>query len=316
MLPCIRVLARRLPPLGQIRATAHHVCRTIADVAAAAAAAAAAAPSPATTLLVTEAAGGVVTVTLNRPTKSNAMNGAMWRELRTTFDAIAASSSARVVVLCGAGRNFTSGLDLLDHQELAAGAVAGADVSRTAWRLRGLIEAYQASLTAITACPKPVIAAIHGACIGGGVDMVCAADVRLASIDATFCVKEVQIGMAADVGTLQRFPRLIGNDSLVRELCLTGRNWPAEEAARAGFLSSVHLDGAATLAAAQAMAARIAALSPLAVQGTKVCLNYSRDHSVADGLAHAALWNAAMLQGGDVGLAVGSGGAAASFPNL
>jgi enoyl-CoA hydratase/carnithine racemase len=168
-----------------------------------------------------------------------------------------------------------------------------------------------------------VIACIHGACVGGGVDLVCAADVRFASADATFVVKEVEVGLAADLGTLQRLPRLVGNDSLVRELAFTARPWPAEEAARHGFVSAVLPDRDAMRARAMATAQRIAALSPVAVSGTKAQLNYSRGRPVADGLAFAAAWNSGMLQTGDIAVSAarlmgggrGAGAAGAAAPD-
>lgn len=178
---------------------------------------------------------------------------------------------------------------------------AGEDTARRAFELRRVVKRYQDGFTAIERCPKPVIAAIHGACIGGGVDMICAADVRLASSDAYFCVKEVAIGIAADVGTLQRLPRVVGNDSWIREACFTARNIPAHEAAAQGLLSRVYTDKKAMLAGALATAEAIAAHSPVAVQGTKINLNFSRGRTVSDGLEFQSAWNAAMLQTQDLG---------------
>ncbi len=178
---------------------------------------------------------------------------------------------------------------------------AGEDTARRAFELRRVVKRYQEGFTAIERCPKPVIAAVHGACIGGGVDMICAADVRLASSDAYFCVKEVAIGIAADVGTLQRLPRVVGNDSWVREACFTARNIPAHEAATQGLLSRVYTDKKAMMAGALETAQAIAAHSPVAVQGTKVNLNFSRGRTVSDGLEFQSAWNAAMLQTQDMG---------------
>ena len=165
-----------------------------------------------TTLALTLVSDGVVEVKLNRPDKSNAMNRQMWHDIGAAFSAIGdADFPARAVILSGAGRNFTSGLDLMDHVDMftSSGSDSGdADPARRALRLRATIRAYQASLSSIEACPKPVIAAIHGACVGGGVDMVCAADIRYASVDAWFSIKEAEIGLAADVGTLQRLPKV------------------------------------------------------------------------------------------------------------
>jgi delta(3,5)-delta(2,4)-dienoyl-CoA isomerase len=188
------------------------------------------------TVSITEAAPGVLHIALNRPDRSNAMNKAMWAEIGQAFR-FAALHPCRVVLLTGAGKNFTSGLDLMDHVDLFAPASGGQeDAARRAFRLRDHIKAYQASFTAVEECPKPVIAAVHGACIGGGVDLVAAADVRFASGDAWFCIKEAEIGLAADVGTLQRLPKVVGNDSLVREWAYTARRITAEEAQKAGML--------------------------------------------------------------------------------
>lgn len=257
------------------------------------------------TLAVTFPAEHVALVTLNRPDKANAMNRKMWAEIGDCFRALGrAEHPCRAVILSGAGRAFTAGLDLMDHAAAFAPSAPGADgkgdIGRKAWELRSLITSYQASLTALEECPKPVIAAVHGACVGGGVDLICAADVRLASAEAFFCIKEAEIGLAADVGTLQRMPKICGNDSLVRELAFTARRMPADEALRHGFLSAVETDAAAVQARALAMASRIASLSPIAVQGTKINLNVSRDASTSAGLAYAAAWNAGMLQTADL----------------
>ena len=192
-----------------------------------------------TTVTLLDVAENVVEVRLSRPDKSNAFSQAMWSELRSVFQLLAlVEDPCRAIVLTGAGKNFTAGLDLQDHVSLLSPS-ADSDPARRAWALREMIRAYQDTITAVELCPKPVIAAVHGACVGAGVDLVSAADIRLASSDAWFSVKEVDIGLAADVGTLQRLPRVVGNGSIVRELALTGRRWPAEEAAGHGFLSRV-----------------------------------------------------------------------------
>ena len=275
-------------------------------------------PPPHRTLLVCEAAPRVLEVRLNRPAKSNAMSKLMFAELAAAFGRLATEEGCgdwRAVLLTGEGSSFTSGLDLIDHAALllppggaastaAAGGAAAApraeDPARRAWALQRLVRSYQDAVSSLERCPVPVIACIHGACVGGGVDLVCAADVRLASADATFVVKEAELGLAADLGTLQRLPWLVGNDSLVRELAFTARPWPAEEAARHGFLSAVLPDREAMRARALATALRIAALSPLAVAGTKAQLNFARGRPVADGLAFAAAWTGGALQTGDI----------------
>eukprot|EP00051_Salpingoeca_urceolata_P031872 m.13322 g.13322 ORF g.13322 m.13322 type:complete len:289 (-) comp4522_c0_seq1:82-948(-) len=251
-----------------------------------------------TTLSVTRPRPFVVAVNLNRPDKSNAINMPMWSELRQCFDELATDPDCRAVVLGAEGKNFCAGIDL---QDLSADVLGGdGDPARTAMKIRSMAKKLQDSFNAMERCPKPVIAAVHRACIGGGVDMITACDIRLCTSDSTFQVKEVDVGLAADVGTLQRLPKVIGNQSLVRELCFTARAMPAHEALDAGLVSRVCHDKEELLSACLTMAETIASKSPVAVQGTKVNLIYSRDHSVEEGLNFVSLWNGAMLQTDDL----------------
>ncbi|XP_041035440.1 delta(3,5)-Delta(2,4)-dienoyl-CoA isomerase, mitochondrial isoform X1 [Carcharodon carcharias] len=251
------------------------------------------------TLRVSQARDSVLHVELNRPKKRNAMNKTLWREMVECFNRITQDADHRVVVVSGAGNMFTAGIDLMDM----AGDVLqpqGDDTARKAWHTRNTILQYQESFNVIEKCPKPVIAAVHSACIGGGVDLITACDIRLCSQDAWFQVKEVDIGMAADVGTLQRFPKVIGNASLVSELVYTARKMMADEALSCGLVSRVFEDKETMLEGAFEMASEIASKSPLAVQGAKLNLIYSRDHSVKDGLDYIATWNMSMLQTDDL----------------
>lgn len=244
----------------------------------------------------------VYEVKLNRPDKSNAMNKLMWSEIGQAFGYLSDLPSCRAIVLSGEGRNFTSGLDLKDHIELVSPPASDgpSDVSRRAFELHRSIVAYQNSLSTLESARQPVISAVHGSCIGGGVDMICAADIRVASADATFSVMEVELGLAADVGTLQRLPKIVGNHSWVREVCLTARNFSANEALQQGFLSYVETDKEKMYKRALELAKQIASLSPVAVMGTKSNLNWSRDRSVQDGLAYNAIWNASGLMSIDI----------------
>ncbi len=239
----------------------------------------------------------VATVFLNRPDKANAMNMPMWDELEDCFRQIDQSDEIRAVVLTGRGKNFCAGLDLAVFADLST--AGGSDPARRAEQFRLKVLRMQANLTAIEQCRKPVLAAIHGSCIGGGVDMVCCADMRFCTEQAYFSIKEIDIGMTADVGTLQRLPTLIPQ-GVVRELAYTGRQFDAREAQRLGFVNAVHADQQALLQAVNNIAHEIAAKSPLAVRGTKEMLLYARDHSVSDGLNYVATWNAAMLSRDDV----------------
>ncbi len=242
--------------------------------------------------------GQVAEISLNRPDRSNALNEAMWQELRTAMQWADAAPEVRAVVLAGAGKNFCAGIDLAMLGGVAQ-AVAHADPARSREKLRRLILDLQDCLSSIEQCRKPVLAAIHGACIGGALDMVTCCDMRYASAEAVFSVKEVDVGMTADVGTLQRLPRLVP-DGVARELAYTGRNVEAAEAERIGLVNRVFASPEELAAGVMAMAQAIAAKSPLAIRGTKEMLNYGRDHSVVDGLNYIATWNAAMLMSADL----------------
>ncbi|XP_037320637.1 delta(3,5)-Delta(2,4)-dienoyl-CoA isomerase, mitochondrial [Pungitius pungitius] len=255
--------------------------------------------SPYTTLAISHPAESITHVELHRPEKRNAMNKAFWSEMVDCFNEIAVDPGCRVVVVSGAGKVFTAGIDLMD---MASDVLMpeGDDAARIAWNMKRVIAKYQETFSVIEKCPKPVVVAVHGACVGGGVDLITACDIRLCTQDAWFQVKEVDIGLAADVGTLQRLPKVIGSRSLVNELALTARKMFADEAKSSGLVSRVFADKEVMIVAALEMAQEIAGRSPVAVQGTKVNLIYSRDHSVAEGLDYMANWNMSMLQTQDV----------------
>lgn len=242
--------------------------------------------------------GAVAEVSLNRPDRSNALNEAMWQELRAAMRWADATPEVRAVVLTGAGKNFCAGIDLSMLAGVAQ-VVAHPDPARSREKLRRLVLDLQDCLSSIEQCRKPVLAAIQGACIGGALDMVTCCDMRYASADAVFSVREVDVGMTADVGTLQRLPRLVP-EGVARELAYTGRNVDAVEAERVGLVNRVFASAEELAAGVMRIAQAIAAKSPLAIRGTKEMLNYGRDHSVADGLNYIATWNAAMLMSADL----------------
>ena len=243
--------------------------------------------------------GKVAVVSLNRPEKANAMNWQMWQDIRSAMQWADRTPEVRAVVLQGEGKHFTSGIDLTMMMGLQGQIKDDCD-GRMREKLRQLILELQDTLTSLERCRKPVLAAIHNGCVGGGVDLISCADMRYASADAYFTIKEIDIGMVADVGTLQRLPKLLGNQGLVRELAYTGRKVDAEEAQRIGLVNRVYESREALNAGVMAIAQDIAAKSPLSIRGTKEILNYTRDHSVADGLNHIATWNAAMLMSQDL----------------
>ena len=245
---------------------------------------------------------GIAELSLNRPDKSNAMNDAMWQDIRQAFDWLDATPETRVVILGGSGKNFCAGIDLAMLASIQQ-RIADPEAGRSREKLRRLILDLQDCLSAIERCRKPVLAAIQGACVGGALDLVTCCDMRYAASDAVFSVKEIDLAMVADVGTLQRLPRLIG-EGMARELAYTGRNIDANEAQALHLINHVFASPEALTAGVRELAAAIAAKSPLATRGTKEVMNYSRDHSVADGLNFVATWNAGLLISGDLNEAI------------
>lgn len=247
-----------------------------------------------------ELADDVAHVALARPDKFNAMDKEMFAAIGDTFRALGRDPAVRAILLSGQGRHFSAGLDL-DY----AGTQfpASADPARAAEARLRHIEWLQDAFSALEAGRAPVIAAIHGGCIGAGVDLASACDLRVASEDAFFQVAEVDVAITADLGTLQRLGYLLPQ-GVLRELAYTGRRMAADEAARYGLVNRVEADREAALAAAMALARTIAAKSPLAVTGAKKSLNHSRGRTVEEGLRDVALWNAATLVSADLGEAI------------
>ncbi|KAJ2161701.1 hypothetical protein GGF46_001294 [Coemansia sp. RSA 552] len=263
---------------------------------------------------------GIAHVEVHRPDVLNAYNTQTWREIGQCFSRFRTDGQVRCVVLSAAGRMFTAGLDL---KEAVTGPLGtphepGTDVARKGYYHRLFILEFQDAISAIETCDKPVIAVVHGACLGIGIDVISACDIRIAAEDAYFCVKEVDIGMAADIGTLQRLPKVVGNDSWVRDVCLTARRVAPAEAHMVGLVSQVLPTKADAMAAAMVTAQAIAAKSPVAIASTKHLLNYSRDHSVREGLEYTALWNTLAHNSHDMATAVMSSlkRQQARFPNL
>ena len=241
--------------------------------------------------------GPVAHLAMNRPEKANGMSPDFWDELPAAVEELARNPAIRVLVISGEGKHFTGGMDLTSFNAIAG--LFEQEPARAAFAMRELILKLQNTFNALERARFPVIAAIHGACIGAGVDMASACDMRLASRDAVFSIEEINIGMAADVGTLQRMSKLVA-PGIVKELAYTGRRFSAPEAQAWGFVNSLHDGHDATLAAAMDLAGEIAARSPLAIAGIKKAVDYARDHTVADSLEQIATWNAAMLRPADL----------------
>jgi enoyl-CoA hydratase len=248
-------------------------------------------------------ADGVAEVTLLGPGKGNAMGPDFWRELPIVFADLDRDEDVRAVVLTGSGANFSYGLDLPAMMGSWAELLGGPALAKPRTNFLDEVRTLQHAVTAIAACRKPVIAAVAGWCIGGGLDVIAAADIRLASADAKFSVREVKVAIVADLGSLQRLSGIVGEGHL-RELAYTGRDITADRAEKINLVNDVYPDQEALLAAARRLAADIAANPPLVVQGVKDVLGSRREHDVAAGLRYVAAWNAAFLPSEDLGEAV------------
>lgn len=242
--------------------------------------------------------GAVLHVELNRPEKANAINALMWQELRMAMEWLDGADAARVGVLSAAGTRFCAGLDLSMFGQLQSG-YDDACPGRSREHLRRHILDIQDTVSSIERCRKPVIAAVQGACVGGGVDIITACDLRYCSEEAWFSVKEIDVGLVADVGTLQRLPRIVG-EGHARELAFTGRRVDGREAAQMRLVNRCYDSREQLRQGVAELAAGLAAKSPLSLRGTKEVINYARDHSVADSLNYVATWNAAMLLSQDL----------------
>ena len=240
---------------------------------------------------------GVGHLVLNKGEDLNKMTMNFWYELPRILDEIDRDASLRVLILSSTGKHFCAGMDLKNFGTLGSDSEKKTNVpdkARIGENLYRVAKELQDMLSKLEKLRIPVLAGIQGGCIGGGLDLVTAADMRFASKDAFFCIQEVNIGMAADIGTLQRLPRVIP-EGKVRELAYTGRRMPAEEALEAGLVNKVYESQEEMVSGLKEMAAVIASKSPLAVYGTKAILNFSRDHTIAEGLEYNALWSGAML---------------------
>ncbi|MFN8344033.1 MAG: crotonase/enoyl-CoA hydratase family protein [Spirosomataceae bacterium] len=239
----------------------------------------------------------VARVAFNRPERANALNQQAWDEMKALFDALDDNEEVRVIILSGHGKHFCAGIDLELLMNVAQ--FAQKCEGRKREKLRKKVLELQAPINAIEQCSKPVIAAVHGGCIGGGVDIISACDMRYCTEDAFFTIKEIDMGMVADLGTLQRLPKIIP-PGIVREMAYTGRNVTGQEAERIGLCNRSFANPETLHREVETIARSIAAKSPLSIRGTKTLLNHSRDHSVADGLEYMATWNAAMLLSDDL----------------
>lgn len=252
-------------------------------------------------VLATEQEGHVATLFLDRPEKRNAMNLTFFAELTRAMADLAEDPDVRAVVIAAKGPHFSVGLDLTVLADIgdSSGGDGAPSAAELARRTHADVLRLQEPINAVASCPKPVIAAAHGYCIGGGVDLISACDIRVCSADAIFSVRETKMAIVADLGSLQRLPLLLGMGH-VAELALTGKDIDAARAERIGLVNEVFADRESALDGARALAAEVAANSPVAVQGTKAVLAQLHRQQIAEGLRYVAAWNAGQLRSNDL----------------
>lgn len=242
----------------------------------------------------TEKDGHIAWLFLNRPERRNTMNRAFFQGLIRHFRELDEDPEVRAVIIRAEGKSFTAGLDILEMAPTLQGA--GADARE---RLRREILSFQEAINGVERSRKPVIAAVHSHCIGGGIDLIAACDIRMATRDAVFSIRETRVAIVADLGTLQRLPHIIGH-GWFRELALTGRDFSAEDAFKMGLITHLCEDRDSLYEEARKVALEIAACSPMTVQGAKEVILYSRDRGVYPGLEYVAQKNAALLPSEDL----------------
>lgn len=240
----------------------------------------------------------IATVSFHRPEKANALHLPAWEEMQNIFETLDQDDSVRVIILTGTGKHFCAGIDLevlMNIQEFQKISCEG----RKREKLQQFIHKLQKTVTALEACRKPVLAAVSGACVGGGLDIIAACDLRFCTEDAYFSLKEIDLGMVADLGSLQRLPYLIGPGKTA-ELAYTGRMISGQEATAMGLVNHSFPDTDALQSAVRKTAQSIAEKSPLSIRGIKQVMQYARDHSVRDSLDQISIWNAAMFLSNDL----------------
>ena len=240
----------------------------------------------------------IAQVAFNRPEKANSLHTPAWEEMQAIFEHLDENEEVRVIVLSGEGKHFCAGIDLTTLMEVQAFQAVQCE-GRKREALRKFIFKLQNTITAIEKCRKPVLAAIHKGCIGGGVDIVSACDMRYCTEDAYFTIKEIDLGLVADIGTLQRLPTII-QPGIMAEMAYTGRKVYGPEAEKIGLVNRTYPDKTAMMESVLALANMIAEKSPLCIRGTKEMLLYKRDNTVDNALNYMVAWNASMLLSDDL----------------
>ncbi len=239
-------------------------------------------------------------VILNNPKKMNSMDHSFFQELIQIFQYLEKSQTLRCVIVRANGKHFTAGLDLKAAASLLISSNEDDSTAKQSAQLYPLIHEWQKAFQLIHTCKVPVISCIQGNCIGGGCDLILASDIRLATKDAQFSIRETKIAIVADLGTLQRIVKLTGNIGFAKEMAYTGNDYSASQWLQHGLLNATFDTQEELLAKAQQMAKQICSNSPLVVMGTKKVLHYSMEHSITEGLEYVSLWNSAFLKSEDL----------------
>ena len=246
--------------------------------------------------LVVEKHGHIATIWLNRPEKLNALSADMWEDLPAAIADLDQDDEIRVIVVAGKGDAFTVGIDL---EMLSGLAPSGPSPASTSKRLYQKIKELQETFSVFARSPKPTISAIHGYCLGAGIDLITACDLRLCSGDATFSIRETRMGLVADVGALQRLPDIVGSGHTA-ELAFTGMDIDASRAKEIGLVTRVETDRDGLMATTYQLAGQIAENSPLVLEGVKRVIQANRGRSVEEALDYVAQWNSAYLLSNDL----------------
>jgi enoyl-CoA hydratase len=240
--------------------------------------------------------GHVATLWLNRPDKLNALSDDMWRDIPAAIAELSDDETVRVIVLAGRGKAFTVGIDL---NLLASLQPSGSSPAAGNRQLYAEIKRLQATISCLAETAKPVIAAIHGYCLGAGANLISACDIRLASSDATISIRETKMGLVADIGALQRLPAIVGN-GVTAEMAMTGADFTASWALERGLVNRAYEDQDALMAGAHDLATEIAANSPLVTQGVKRILQANDGRTIDQALDYMAQWNSSFLISNDL----------------
>ncbi|XP_055713062.1 delta(3,5)-Delta(2,4)-dienoyl-CoA isomerase, mitochondrial-like [Phlebotomus papatasi] len=236
---------------------------------------------------------------------NNTMSECLFNSIYECITSLSSNNECRSIVISSLGKDFSSGVDLENLGQFTTDLASIEDISRRARAIDGRVSLIQKAFSAIERCPKPVIAAIHGACAGPGMGLISACDIRYCSTDAWFQVKDIELGMAADSGTLQRLPKIVGNQSFAREICYTARRVDSEEALRFGLVNRVFESRLVMLNYAIDKAELMAHLSPVALQNTKKSLIYSQSRPTQDGLDQIRDLNVLARQSEDFHISMG-----------